>query len=521
MKIFFLFFLILSTAVNSSASTEKGENLFKRMCFICHPLQRALAKSKDLDGWKRTTKRMSRYSGNVITPENAEAIAEYLATRPPPDGTMYSEQYRFRNRKIWVKQFIDPEVCMECHTDIYDQWNGSMHNKAFKDPLWRGAVKLFAKGTKTRSEIMALRSCVKCHIPLGFRSDSVTYPTQDFDSADNLSAQGIFCNWCHSISEVKHLGDADYEVAPGGGDTDPSTMLGPLEDADSDFHPTQYSELHTTSEFCALCHDVSHSSNGLPLERTYTEWKNSPYNTENPATTTTCQDCHMRQRPGVPSTGKTERPDFPGRAAKNGPEREHVWSHYFVGANAMAATIMGNELHADMARERLQNAADLTIVKGKNNNRGELARLMIKVENSGAGHYLPTGMSEVREMWLDVTISDADGNVLLRSGELDGNGDIDEEAAIFKTVLGNEKGEPETNIAAADRVLSDYRIPPKGHVAVRYSFNIPENAVSPLTIEATLKYRSISPAMARDFLGYDDEEIPVIDMTKAVETIDF
>ena len=431
------------------------------------------------------------------------------------------EERIFKFKNVRVEQFIDPSVCGECHSEKYKQWSGSMHSKAFIDPLWRSATKLFFKEAKKEGEIIEMRACVKCHTPLGFRSYSITSPEDDYDKLATLPAQGIFCNWCHNISEVKHIGDAGYEVEPGGGLENPSTMLGPLKDAYSDFHPTKYSELHTKSEFCGLCHNVSHAANNMPIERTYDEWKNSPYNTGDPATTVHCQDCHMRQRPGIPSTGKTKRPDNPGNAADNGPDRPHIWTHYFVGGNAVITKLLGSDINSKMAIERLQNAADLEIIKAKSYKKNELSEIKVKVINSGAGHYLPTGITEVRQMWLDVKITDVRGKTIFRSGALDKKGNIDENAILYYTQLGNEKGEPVINIALADRILYDHRIPPKGYKVEKYVFKIPTDAVSPLRVEATLKYRSVSQSLARTLLGDNAPEIPVIDMVSAVEKIKF
>jgi hypothetical protein len=431
------------------------------------------------------------------------------------------EHEMFQFKKVRVNQFIEPEVCEGCHSDIYEMWNGSMHSKAFVDPIWRSATKLFVKDAKTPGEILEMKACVKCHTPLGFRSYTITSPESDFDKVPELPAQGIFCNWCHNINEVKHLGDAGYEVEPGGGEDDPSTMLGPFRDSASDFHPTKYSELHTRSEFCGLCHNVSHAENKLPIEATYDEWKNSPYNTGDTETSVMCQDCHMRQRPGVPSTGKTERPDNPGRACDDGPKREHIWTHYFVGGNAVVTKLLGSEVHAQMAVERLQHAADVEIISEGPYRKDELSIIKVKVINSGAGHYLPTGLTEVRQMWLDVIVTDAGGRELMHSGGLDKDRRIDTNAVIYKTVLGNEKGEPVLNVAKADRVLFDYRIPPKGYVMERYAFFIPDDAVSPLNLRATLKYRSASQELANMLLGDDAPEMPVIDMAFDVEEIAF
>ena len=124
-------------------------------------------------------------------------------------------------------------------------------------------------------------------------------------------------------------------------------------------------------------------------------------------------------------------------------------------------------------------------------------------------------------MWLDVKITDAAGKMVLKSGGLDKNGDIDKDAVLYYTQLGNEKGEPVTNVALADRILYEHRIPPKGYAIEKYAFNIQPGAVSPLKIEVTLKYRSISQSLAMTLLGKNAPEISVIDMASLADTIEF
>ncbi len=529
--------IILATvliASNTSASGADGEKIFKEKCGKCHSHERALSKTKDLEAWKRTTMRMAGNSHGEISPQEAIDVAEYLAGQTAgkevhvekrevaiDDIDKLEKHEVFDFKKVRVDQFISPDICEGCHTEIFKQWNGSMHSKAFADPVWRAATKLFFKDAKESGEILEMKACVKCHTPLGFRSYSISSPADDYDKLAELPAHGIFCNWCHNISEVKHLGDAGYEVEPGGGEDDPSTMLGPFKDSDSPYHPTKYSELHTKSDFCGLCHNVSHAANKLPIEQTFNEWKNSPYNTGNPATTVNCQDCHMRQRPGIPSTGKTARPDNPGQACNDGPSRKHIWTHYFVGANAVVTKLLGSELHSTMAVERLQNAADLEIIKDIAYRKNQLSNIKVKVINSGAGHYLPTGLTEVRQMWLDVKVTDAKGNILLRSGQLDVKGDIDANAVVFHTKLGNEKGDAVINVAQADRILYDHRIPPKGYHIERYAFYIPAGAESPLSVEVKLRYRSISPPLSQVLLGDSAPVIPVIEMVRVIDKIHF
>ncbi len=136
-------------------------------------------------------------------------------------------------------------------------------------------------------------------------------------------------------------------------------------------------------------------------------------------------------------------------------------------------------------------------------------------------HYLPTGLTEVRQMWLDVKITDANGKVILRSGAVDKNGNIDENAVMYHTYLGNEKGEQVLNVAKADRIIYDHRIPPKGYAVENYAFYIPDDAVSPISVEVTLKYRSAAQSLAKTLLGDGAPEIPIIDMTGLSEKIEF
>jgi len=532
-KVILLATIITLSSFPCYATLDEGKELFEGKCGNCHSIERSLEKTKDVDEWKRTVTRMKRYAGGLIVEDDIEKISAYLASRTQPELPVVAEKNNadeagkivqiedheiFDFKRVRVGQFVEPSVCGNCHSEIFKQWSGSMHSKAFADPLWRAATKMFMKEATTKEEKIEMKACVKCHTPLGFRSYSIISPDDDYEKLAALPAQGIFCNWCHNISEVKHLGDAGYEVEPGGGKDDPSTMLGPFKDSYSDYHPTKYSELHTRSEFCGLCHNVSHTANRLPLEATYDEWKNSPYNTGSPGTTVHCQDCHMRQRPGIPSTGKTDRPDNPGKAADNGPEREHIWTHYFVGANAVVTKLLGSQLHAEMAVERLKHAADLEIIKEDSYKKDTLAHIKVKVINSGAGHYLPTGLTEVRQMWLSVTITDANGREVMKSGTLDPKGRLDENTVLYNTVLGNKDG-PVVNVALADRILYDHRVPPKGYIIEKYSFYIPGEAAFPLKVQATLRYRSASQQFADEILKDKAPEIPVIDMVSTTQTI--
>jgi hypothetical protein len=290
------------------------------------------------------------------------------------------------------------------------------------------------------------------------------------------------------------------------------------------FHDTKYSDLHTRSELCGMCHDVAHAHNIMPIENTYTEWRTSPYNTGDPETSTHCQDCHMRQTPAVAGTGITDLPDSPGFAAAEemgGKKRDHVWQHWFIGGNATVPELLGNPKWAQMARDRLSKAVTVAIQDVGTVKPGGIVRFNVRVDNVGAGHYLPTGLTYVRQMWLHVEIEDGNDKKIYESGALDKDGNIEPGAVIYKTVLGEggKERKPTFFLPVAVQVLSDKRIRPKGYSIEPYAFYIPNDLKGNMEIEVTVRYRSAPQFLINELLGEKAPELPVFDMAAARQTI--
>ncbi len=388
-----------------------------------------------------------------------------------------------------ASQFTEASICGGCHTDIYEQWQGSMHNNAMEDKLYQGLHALASK--ETNGAIDAF--CTVCHTPIGTLSGEVP-PLEGPDISDN-SRDGVQCDFCHTVSGSTGIGNASFEFDPS------DTKKGPFDDAISPFHKTQYSELHTKSEFCGMCHDVNHPINGVALEATYTEWKNSPYAEQG----IQCQDCHMTPGPLV------EKPN-PGKAATMGPERPHIWTHNFVGGNA---TEMADENHQNMAEEQLKAAAALSIAAPSGAAPGGTMQFQVDINNKGAGHYLPTGLTEVRQMWLEVAVTDANGKQVYHSGGLDETGNVDPDTVIYQTIFEDEEGNATHLPWEAVKVLSDNRVPPMGTVSEPFTITLPADAALPLTITAKLNYQTAPQSMVDELLGDEAFDVPVIEMVIA------
>lgn len=414
--------------------------------------------------------------------------------------------------------FNDPKKCAACHTEIFRQWEGSMHSQAASDVIFRRFYEMVVE----EAGPAAVEFCMKCHSPVGVYRKQV--PPVTGENLDEVAMRGVFCDFCHTVTPTG-IGNAAFETGYS------TTKKGPFDDAVSPAHETKTDDRYRRSEFCGMCHNVTHPLSGRPIERTYEEWRESPYNTGDPATSTQCQDCHMRQYPGNPGTGATEKIDNPGKAAIMGPERPHIWTHYFVGGNALYPDAPNAERRRAMVEERLRHAASVEIFPGDlPGERGGIATFRVRVTNVGAGHKLPTGLSEVREIWLDVTATDASGKVLLRSGEIGKTGMIDPGAAIFKTFLGIGRSDVKLSccffaivegrkILSAERITRDRRILPKGYDEEKYAVPVPEGTRFPIRVEAKLFYRSMSQAFADIFFPDGSVKVPVIRMTEAVREL--
>ena len=96
----------------------------------------------------------------------------------PFDPITYQTQFR-------ANQFTEASTCGGCHTDIYQQWQGSMHNNAMEDRFYRGFHALASE--ETNGAIDAF--CTACHTPIGTFSGEVP-PLEGSNISEN-SKDGV------------------------------------------------------------------------------------------------------------------------------------------------------------------------------------------------------------------------------------------------------------------------------------------------------------------------------------------
>ena len=176
------------------------------------------------------------------------------------------------------------------------------------------------------------------------------------------------------------------------------------------------------------------------------------------------------------------------------------------------------DLHSALARETLQGAARMEIISTQNVSPGGIAAVGIRVHNSGAGHKLPTGFPEGREIWMDFRVLDDTGKVIYRLGRLDSEGHLEPGSRSFKVVLGDDAGNIiDLEVWKATRILSDNRILPRGYADVMFTFQVPSSIKGKLVIEADLCYHSFPQSLVNYLLGDGAPTVPTVIMTSLSE----
>ncbi len=445
-------------------------------------------------------------------PAEEKAVGEEPAQtkqNPHPEYPFYPSLIRVEGQaSVSLDQFQGAPECGVCHKQIYQQWSGSMHAAAFTDPIWRALVALGSEETGGKIDGF----CIGCHTPIGLATEDVKDVTGIFsEETDLLSTFGVQCDACHTMAQTQDVppigepGNASFTLSPG------AIKRGPYEDCDAGgIHEGAWSALHVSSKICANCHQSFHGN--FPLERTYDEWKQSVYARKG----IQCQHCHMMPVVKAVEAARTlVPPEMWGPASELKPERSPFFPHWFLGGNTAMARENGFQDQAREIMHRLQTAASLEVeVSDAVVTPGRLLKLTIKVKNVAAGHNLPTSLPELRQMWLNVQVSDQDGRVFFHSGDLNENGMIERDSRIFDAYAVDENGQHTIKPWKIDHFLWNKTIPPKGMAIETYTIMIPKGVRKEVKFIVKLRYRSYPQSFVNQLLKDRAFTVPVIDMVE-------
>ncbi|NSL50225.1 multiheme c-type cytochrome [Calidifontibacillus erzurumensis] len=442
-----------------------------------------------------------------------------------------SKDFGLSNVKTISGNPVDPhlltesEDCAKCHQNSFDEWKVSAHARsAANDPIYESHEETFAVKEIGQDGITF---CAGCHTPEALVTGSVgktKWTSSKYEQA------GTSCIMCHAISDVfpdERQGipaDASYVFSP---ELVHEYPFANTNEAIESFlirsapkrHASDFSsKLYKEAEYCSSCHTQA-APNGKIEQDTYREWLNSSYADPNSSEFSTCIDCHM-----APVPGERDK-EVAGRTTDGGKYKKKVLDHRFVGGNQALPYLYGDQEMFKLTEKMLKSAAEIEIVDAKQEN-GKFD-FKVKVTNKGAGHNLPTGATDLRQLWIDVEAVDENGKILFASGKLDEKMEVDPNAVMFHSKFYDEKG----NLIDHHQVWriarrEDHLIPPKQSKYGEYSFTLPKN-VKKITINAKLRYR-VSPqyfanVTLREFGDPGtDRTLPITDMavTKKVIQLD-
>ena len=410
--------------------------------------------------------------------------------------------------KFKYKDFKKPKRCGMCHKQIYQEWRQSLMAKSFTH-AWDDVeyFKLALPHAMKFAKVAGVKGgCIACHAPLAFLTGDI--PPKP-PAAGTRANEGVSCEICHNITGTteKVPFNFSYTIEPG------RVKQGPRKGVKAP-HGVKYSAFLRSPEFCATCHDEA-SPYGAWVKSTYREWKAGPYAKEG----TRCQDCHMYHGPGVVAWGRVHK------------DMAH---HVFHGAHFA---------------NKLAGAVDLAIYTEKKEVApGSQLKFMVELFNGKVGHYIPSGSTEERMLWLEVwavdsaghrysipvdkkgfkgeeyTIANSKAMAYQAMGEIMGikgfkgikrDGDAPDGARIFRKPFLDPKGRMTIcQWYTAKNTLVDYRIGPRETKVETYTWKVPTDiAPGPVNIKATLYY-SLVPSSVGKFL-----KLPVSEYTpKLVNT---
>ncbi len=380
------------------------------------------------------------------------------------------------------EHLADVDTCGSCHQDVYAQQQASAHaTSSLNNPIYRFGIDKFRVAVSTTASQM----CGGCH-DVALLVDGAM--PAEVTPADERAHAGVTCRVCHGIEAATNSGNGSYTL---------SRIPIPLPDGTRESiarHKRAAAPIDQEA-LCGSCHrsflspDTGNDHFLAGMDE-LSSWKSSAYNhsgvgrIDDPVARQTCVDCHM---PMVPAPLGDAAAD-PGGAIR---------SHRFPGGHTWLAAMLddGDQLAAQVAFLRDALTVDIAAARDSAGTwtlpadgapvpaDGQLT-VDVVVRNVGVGHHFPAGVRDAVDSWIELTVTDARGDVVLRTGD-------DADAHRFRVLVGDRHARPQLVRNTQDfyEPIVDHTIPARDARVIRYALALPD-APQPLHIEATLLHRS-------------------------------
>jgi hypothetical protein len=422
-------------------------------------------------------------------------------------------------------ELSSPQNCAQCHGNYnatiepYANWQGSMMSHASRDPLFEANLAIANQDAPESGDL-----CLRCHFPRGWLAGR-SVPT-DGSRMQQEDRFGVSCDLCHRMVDpvfvpgISPATDSNILASlkfPGTNYgngmfvIDPSSIQrGPFTNAAAP-HLFTISAFHRTSAFCGTCHDISNPAftkdgDGIyqpnafdatstsfsphnigPVERTFSEWRNSEYNSvagvhapqfagnKPGGNVSSCQDCHMRDVSGYGCNTNLN---------AGVPWRNDLPLHDMTGGSTWIPSLLTNlypgEVNAAAVQAGIDRATQL-LAKTATLSATESAGSLKVIVTNECGHKLPTGYPEGRRVWVNVKFYNEAMHLIAESGAYNPTNGVltrDAEAKVYEVHPGidtNISGllglaaAPSLHFVLNNKIYEDNRIPPRGFTNANFA----------------------------------------------------
>jgi tetratricopeptide (TPR) repeat protein len=450
--------------------------------------------------------------------------------------------------------FMDSQTCGECHKDIYEQWNRSMHHfGSFNNQFYRKSIEYMQSVVGTQPS----KWCAGCHDHAVFFNGRFDRPIKDQIDTPEAHA-GLACTSCHSITHVdSSMGNGGFTIEyPPLHELATSrnpyirrldrflTYLNPEPHRRSFMKPFMR---QNSAEYCASCHKVHLD---VPVNEyrwfrgfnDYDNWQASAVSGQGarsfyyPPKVSTCVDCHMTPvkstDPGRHADGTVHSHSFAAANTavpfvnddtKQMKEVEDFLKSGFISVDIFSVAPIDEKSEGTRMIRRAGDAPQALSSSGAGEEAeqagpafirevgliaapidraapplppGSAARVDVVVRTRKIGHFFPGGTLDAFDIWIELQGRDADGKVVFWSGQVtdDGKGPVEDGAHFYRSYQLDGEGNPinKRNAWQARSVLYVRNIQPGAADTVHYRIRVPKDAKGPITLSAKLQYRKFS-----------------------------
>ena len=340
--------------------------------------------------------------------------------------------------------------CVNCHAPGEAQSPSVEPWTAFSTPRGRAPLR-----DVLRPDAIEGVSCGACHATVGPVAAHASGARYEGNPTWISTATGaLFLARPEDAQGRSGIGNSGYRV-------EHSSFLGAATGGRPHRAPTaEAAAYRRSSEFCGACHDVrlfgtdavarGSGDHFKRLRNGYSEWRAwAVAEAAQGRRAATCQDCHMSLFPGVclPNTdGGAPGPGCPpgtrfssrapgeyatGLVAPSSAQAERLYSHSFSSVDVPLTPSFPERFAAGSALDArgtplgLRARRDMLLARtfrfelGAGRRVGRSLELPLVLENTGAGHRVPAGFSQEREVWVELRVTDGAGRVLYEVGALD------------------------------------------------------------------------------------------------------